>query len=291
MKICKFCNKKYDDVDNFCSECGQKLIMFDTELLCPSCNKRLNKDMIYCPNCGTKVFSENSVELSDLSNNKNEQNSNLNNLVIKQDKDKIEYVFYEDRKIYFDNIVNFSFAATKHITNFYLNSYFLWRGINGDDSSQLFSIKGITTFKAIVSMSDGETIKCNFYKEKEYSEFINKIWVNCSSRIIIDLLKKLKDGNKVKIGNVVLSDEGIQFTQVNLFSKNEIFWYSWQDARSFMIIKHDGNDLRVEFIDRESMGGNIFFYIYLDSDLSPNIFESIYTVAFKYKVKKLSDLL
>jgi len=53
MKCCIKCNCEYDDNLNYCSKCGDELIVRPRGNICPSCGKSLDENIdIFCPYCG-----------------------------------------------------------------------------------------------------------------------------------------------------------------------------------------------------------------------------------------------
>jgi hypothetical protein len=74
MKFCKICNKKYHDKENFCGECGNKLV--DEIIRCNNCNAEIKIGNKYCYNCGKNLrehtfgtsVSERVIELKSISN-------------------------------------------------------------------------------------------------------------------------------------------------------------------------------------------------------------------------------
>ncbi|GEM_PF-4680727 len=67
-KICPKCEMEYADDENYCEECGVKLINLFKDYnyeenytkICPKCEKRYKKNDIYCENCGINLKNFNT---------------------------------------------------------------------------------------------------------------------------------------------------------------------------------------------------------------------------------------
>ena len=55
MKKCLKCNKEYEDSDNFCPRCGEKLVQTN---VCQKCGHPVATEDIFCRHCGHKIEKE-----------------------------------------------------------------------------------------------------------------------------------------------------------------------------------------------------------------------------------------
>ena len=55
MKKCLKCNKEYEDSDNFCPQCGEKLVETN---VCQKCGHPVATEDVYCRHCGYKIEKE-----------------------------------------------------------------------------------------------------------------------------------------------------------------------------------------------------------------------------------------
>ena len=55
MKKCLKCNKEYEDSDNFCPQCGEKLVETN---VCQKCGHPVAAEDVYCRHCGYKIEKE-----------------------------------------------------------------------------------------------------------------------------------------------------------------------------------------------------------------------------------------
>ena len=55
MPVCPNCSIKYAEGENFCSQCGARLISASTGLYCPTCNIDYPAGKRFCRRCGTPL--------------------------------------------------------------------------------------------------------------------------------------------------------------------------------------------------------------------------------------------
>lgn len=147
------------------------------------------------------------------------------------------------------------------------------------------SINGIptgTTYKIFVGgESGGITIELRKYHI--YSEFIGRLWKAVGLRLLIKMLKGLRDGRRYRFGTAVLTDYGVELERRKLFSANERVSCKWTDLAignnpgTFCIYKRDEKKVSVELS-------------YQDMD-NVHILEKAMRTFWKNASPRLSDLL
>ena len=189
-----------------------------------------------------------------------------------------------------ESITGFQFKAVKHSTTFYYGRY---------ARVKLFTVPTGTTFKASFTVNGEYSFDCTgdkkflSFNKSEYGDFIDALWKAASYNIIRNILLRLKNNEEVSItdNNVTLLDTGIKVTEMNFFSADKEYFYTWDEARKHMLIKHEDGGLRIEFDDVKYMGGNLFFTLGMILNDNANILEELLTYAKNNRIARLSDLL
>lgn len=57
MLVCPNCNIEYAEGENFCSQCGARLIAASADLYCPTCNIAYPAGKKFCRYCGTALVA------------------------------------------------------------------------------------------------------------------------------------------------------------------------------------------------------------------------------------------
>lgn len=277
MKVCEHCHIKYGDNDNFCRQCGNKLsiITVKTSSVAKDDNwfHRYSGtfELTGFPQAGSKIF------VSD------------GHFVWKFEKEK---PILADEKL--SDITGFGFVAVKKGTRIYLDRLSYINAVkNGNDSGLHLSIPGGTKCKVFIRTKNcQEGYMFHLRNMENYSPFVDLLWKACASSVIRDILVKLREGKKFVLDPYsYLEDDGIVKRIPHFFSSDETVKYNWMQTWDVMLIKHDGDDLRLEFTDRKCYGGNEFVIVNIDGEVSSTILEWMIRCERKYSLKKLSDLL
>lgn len=105
MKICPNCQKEYDDIASFCTECGVQLVELQFieeqkdvetfEKYCMNCGNQLTETAVFCPACGTPAKAVNNGAVN--------TNINVNDYINKIKTNKNVTGFVDMMKKYFAN--------------------------------------------------------------------------------------------------------------------------------------------------------------------------------------------
>jgi hypothetical protein len=66
-------------------------------------------------------------------------------------------------------------------------------------------------------------------KQNVYSNFIDRLWKTVGIRLLTEYLVGLRDGKKYEFGSTVMSDLGMEFERMNLFSSNQRVFCRWDE--------------------------------------------------------------
>jgi hypothetical protein len=138
-----------------------------------------------------------------------------------------------------------------------------------------------TTYE--IHFSDGNrTTTINTRNGTVYQAFTNKLWKAVCVFIMINILRDLKDGKKIRFGNTVVDDEGIMLTRHKMFGSEQVY-VKWGDVRIYTQSGHFG--IRLD--------GDTKVYSTIPFATTPNchILHHIVETAFKKWRGRLSGLL
>ncbi len=94
------------------------------------------------------------------------------------------------------------------------------------------SVNGIptgTTYTVAFGDTSSEAV-VEFRGEQIFEEFTGKLWRAVGTRLLIELLQRLKTGSKFTLGDAILDDEGIILTKVKFWGPNETHRCDWSEV-------------------------------------------------------------
>ncbi len=73
MKYCRSCNYSFDDSQNFCTECGAQLEIYQqTQNFCTNCQTPITESTKFCTNCGMQIGANHSqINIANVQTNTN----------------------------------------------------------------------------------------------------------------------------------------------------------------------------------------------------------------------------
>ena len=324
---CEICggNRLVKQGDRFiCSDCGTSYGLEDARNLLQQNNYADNKRMlkeasgVVCPSCGSKLYIKEGyyVCLEKDCDYKYPINNKMDSTGKRTDADKVirnDIISFSGRcktsvlgskDINITNegirlggelfpvqtLTGFQFKSVKTNYAIYLN---IW-----DPNTKLFSVPMGTKYEATFTVNGDYSFELTgdkkflTFSQEYYMNFIDALWRLCSPYIIRNILDALRNGKAIKIdAYTFIRDEGITFTKINMFSKNEEYFCDWETARKHMVLTNFDGNLRIELDDIKSMGFNFgvsFGFILNDNT---NVLEVLLNCAFKSRIKRLSELL
>ena len=183
MKTCDICGTLNFKEDNYCSHCGNKLIL---NHICPFCGKNNDDLATYCVGCGKQI---NPIFINDFDSLFSEFNQNLlANAQISNDEymkllssifKPADYISISGKTIK-DKILNFAsiFAECRPKSRGYERGYILGNGIfyddRLDDSVQIATI--IHELAHYFLFTIIENVLCNIFKVKTSAVIQSFIW-------------------------------------------------------------------------------------------------------------------
>ncbi len=150
-----------------------------------------------------------------------------------------------------------------------------WGGVRQSADVIQYTIAfGDSISEAIISLS----------REPVFLSIVEKLWLSVGTRLSIDLLGKLRDGEEISIGDVVVKDNSVLLTKHKMFG-DESVWCSWHDTKIWI---NDGHFQIGSSTDDKIYSGLSYINV-------PNvhILERIIRAAFKHPpgFNRLSDIL
>ncbi len=307
--FCRKCGTRLPEDSRFCYKCGAKIDNYNYNY---ESNQNKTNEIVnglICPNCGNAIYLSNGyyVCLSKgcgyrykVETNNNDKTHKINidyngkygKILKKNIKISNEGININNKFLSIDRITGFQFKIVKNSMGFYQHYKAPWQ------PDILFSVPMGTDYEATVTV-DGEYGFSNTgdktfldFKSEDYKGFVENVWQLLAYRITVAVLKRLQRGEEIKIDEYAyLNDHGIRIIKLNLFSKNEERFYSWEMARKVMRIKHEDGGLNVEFTDCNHMGGYLMIHMGFISNDNSNIFERLLTIVLSSNLKNLSELL
>lgn len=86
-------------------------------------------------------------------------------------------------------------------------------------------------------------------QESIYTTFTDKLWKAVCSRLVTELLQRLRSGDQVEIGTAIVHDDHIRLVKHNLFEADESVALSWSEVQAwsqdgaFNIASKNNNDI------------------------------------------------
>ena len=75
-------------------------------------------------------------------------------------------------------------------------------------------------------------------KREVYLNFLERLWKAVCVRLLIEMLEKLKDGEKIQFGTATVEDKGIVLEKFKLFGSNEKHFCPWIDLVISIELEH-----------------------------------------------------
>jgi hypothetical protein len=242
--------------------------------------KLAHEDMLDIATQVTKFLKEIFAELPELAEQTDKDSSELSEMIERNAAEAAEITYEATLGTIFKNKLALSPAGIEWKGNLYpLDSIkeVSWGGT-------AHSTNGIptgTTYE--IHFSDGNrTTTINPRNGTVYQAFTNKLWKAVCVFIMINILRDLKDGKKIRFGNTVVDDEGIMLTRHKMFGSEQVY-VKWGDVRIYTQSGHFG--IRLD--------GDTKVYSTIPFATTPNchILHHIVETAFKKWRGRLSGLL
>lgn len=149
-----------------------------------------------------------------------------------------------------------------------------WGGVRQSAGTQYTIGFGDSISEAMISLS----------REQVFLSIVEKLWLAVGTRLSIDLLGKLRNGEEFLIGDIVVRDDGVSLTKHKMFG-NESVWCSWPETKVWM---HDGHFYIASSKDEKVYSGLSYIN-------TPNVqlLEHVIRTAYKHPngFNRLSDIL
>jgi hypothetical protein len=71
-------------------------------------------------------------------------------------------------------------------------------------------------------------------REEVFTEFIDKLWRAVGIRMLMELLNALRAGQEVRIGSVLIRDDGVTLSKHYIFTANERVFCSWHQTKIWL---------------------------------------------------------
>ena len=172
-------------------------------------------------------------------------------------------VEWAGRQMPLDSISRLRWGGTKHY-------------VNGVPSYTTYSI-----FVGTEANWEGATIELS--NDKIYSEFLERLWKAVGTRLLTQMLERLKGGQRYRFGNAVVDDYGVELERHHTFRANEKVRCGWTDLvignanGGFYIAKKDEKKVAVQLP-------------YQQED-NVHVLEAAMRILWKHPGSRMSDLL
>ena len=147
------------------------------------------------------------------------------------------------------------------------------------------SVNGIPTGTTYdISFGDeSDSASVRLKKETVYSNFVGRLWRGVCLRMLIEYLKDLRDGRKIRFGTTTVSDDGVELARIRLFSSNEQDFCSWGEVEFW---NHDGKFYIGKKDDRKLVAA----FSYQDED-NVHLLDAMIRMMREHGGNRLSDAL
>ena len=93
------------------------------------------------------------------------------------------------------------------------------------------SINGIPAGTTYVVVAGGSrtSIRVDMRRESVYMEFMDKLWKAVVPRLIVEMLKDLRGGRKVRFADAVVDDHGVELPRSRFLRSDERKHFRWRE--------------------------------------------------------------
>lgn len=225
----------------------------------------------------TDLLKQAFAELPEFSAKLEEDVEALDDLFKQRDKDKEDDASWSEEisyEIELGTIFKKKFSISPNGIS-WKNHYFnleeitrvRWGGVK---TSINFIPTGTNYTIAFGNNTDEAVIELN--NQRLFSAIIQRLWKAVCVRLMMVLVQTLKEGNKLKFGDAVIDDEGVELTKHKVFSSERSYW-KWGQIHTWT---SDGNFIIGAVDDKKS-----YSQISYLTDANAHVIETCISVALK----------